>query len=276
MLASGLPLAVLSTLVFAPTLHAAAKCYGVDGTPSDDSQRPCNPDAEFSPCCATNKDKADICMSSGLCYAQDAGYEGFIYSNGCTDPTGRAEACPHFCPDQTNDWKGGPAVSSYNVLQCNEGGRYCCRKALEPENCCGNKSAVMTINVGQLRLATRTRTRTRTGDAGATTTVTSTSCDLAQSSGSLNRQCPKDNSAIVGGAVGGVLGAALLASLAALAVMCLRRPKEHYTHNGPMEYSNIAVSGGHPHELSARPVHEMQGSQVRSDVDSSLGSQKPY
>lgn len=43
-----------------------------------------------------------------------------------------------------------------------------------------------------------------------------------------------------------------------------------------MGQGSTTGSGGYPQELSARPVHEMQGSQVRSDVDSSLGSQKPY
>lgn len=104
---------VLLALVFAPTLHAASKCYGIDGTPSDDSYRPCDPDAQFSACCATNKDRGDICMSSGLCYSQDAGYEGFIYSNGCTDPTGRAEACPHFCPDRKHHAR---ALSRHGTL----------------------------------------------------------------------------------------------------------------------------------------------------------------
>ncbi|KAF4512689.1 hypothetical protein G6O67_000038 [Ophiocordyceps sinensis] len=99
---------------------------------------------------------------------------------------------PALLPNQTNDWRGG-----LDVLQCNEGGKFCCRKASGQDNCCSNKSTVMTVNVGQLRL----ETRTRTGSA------------------------PKTNRLVVSGAVGGVLGAALLASLAALAVMCMRRPK---------------------------------------------------
>ncbi|KJZ79347.1 hypothetical protein HIM_01498 [Hirsutella minnesotensis 3608] len=210
-------------------------------------------------------------MSSGLCYAQDAGYEGFIYSNGCTDPTGKADACPHLCPDRTNNWNGGPVVSTYSVLQCNAGGRYCCRKASDQKNCCGNDSAVVTINVGTVRLPTKTV------GAGTTATITPASCDAARTS--PRDQCPKDNSAVVGGAVGGVLGAALLASLGALAVMCMRRPKEYHTHNnGHTECSNIAVAAAPAHELSARPVHEMQGSQMspRSDFGSSQDGHKPY
>ncbi|POR35720.1 N-acetyltransferase eso1 [Tolypocladium paradoxum] len=262
MVSSSFSLAVLGALLFVSPLRAAKKCYFVDGTEAESSQMPCNPDAEFSACCAMAKDRPDICLSSGLCYAQDSGFEGMIYSNGCTDQTGQAAACPHFCPDRTNNWKGGLAIDSYNVLQCNAGNKYCCRKAGDQRNCCGNATAVVSINVGQLRLPTKT---TSVG-AGTTATVTaSATCGAAQPDGaSAKNECPKDNTAIVGGAVGGLLGAALLASLGAIAVLCMRRPKEQWTHNAPLEYSNKVVAGVPPQELPARPIHEMQGSQLAS------------
>ena len=95
---ASLLLAVFGALSL-PTALCAKQCYGIDGTVLDDSFAPCDPDAEVSACCATNKDSADICLSSGLCYAQDGVYEGFIYSNGCTDRSGEDSACPHFCLD---------------------------------------------------------------------------------------------------------------------------------------------------------------------------------
>ncbi|RDA88941.1 hypothetical protein CP532_0662, partial [Ophiocordyceps camponoti-leonardi (nom. inval.)] len=239
------------------------QCYGIDGTPSGESSQPCNADAVFSPCCDTNKAKPDICLSSGLCYAQDSGFEGFIYSNGCTDPTGMADACPHVCPDRTNNWKGGPVVGSYNVLQCSSGNHFCCRKAFDSENCCGNTAAAVSVNVGQLVLPTPTPSPSPT---------TSAVChpDRAVSA----EQCPKDSSvAVVAGAVGGVLGAALLASLGALAVVCLRRKRgtTTTTTTGPQAYESHQAHGyshtpsmGAQHELPNRPVHEMQGSQYKA------------
>ena len=92
--------AVVGILLLVLPAQAARKCYGIDGTESDGSQQPCDADADVSACCAINKSRPDICLSSGLCYAQDAGYEGMIYSNGCTDPTGKAKECPHLCPDR--------------------------------------------------------------------------------------------------------------------------------------------------------------------------------
>lgn len=79
---------------------AASQCYRMNGDVLDDeSFAPCNPDADVSACCSTNKNNGDICMSSGLCYAQMGASAGFIYSNGCTDKTGKAKECPHICPD---------------------------------------------------------------------------------------------------------------------------------------------------------------------------------
>lgn len=82
-------------------VRAEKQCYYVDGTLiKDSSYAPCDPDADVSPCCANNKGaRSDICMSSGLCLGQDGNYQGMIYLNGCTDPTGEDVACPHFCSD---------------------------------------------------------------------------------------------------------------------------------------------------------------------------------
>lgn len=90
----------IANLWLIETVQAAA-CYAVDGTQyTDSSYVPCNADAETSPCCASNKGaRSDVCMSSGLCYAQDGDYRGLIYMNGCTDSTGLSADCPHICPD---------------------------------------------------------------------------------------------------------------------------------------------------------------------------------
>lgn len=84
-------------------VRVLATCYYVDGTQiTDSSFTACNPDADVSACCANDKgSRSDICLSSGLCYAQDGNYRGFIYSDGCTDKSGLSADCPHFCPDGT-------------------------------------------------------------------------------------------------------------------------------------------------------------------------------
>lgn len=86
-------------LILAPSLAWAA-CYFVDGTPGYSDQRPCDPSAEVSACCATFRpDYPDICLSSGLCYS----YEGFLFMDGCTDKSGKANGCPQFCRDGKYD-----------------------------------------------------------------------------------------------------------------------------------------------------------------------------
>ncbi|KUI66061.1 hypothetical protein VM1G_02101 [Cytospora mali] len=214
-------------------------------------------------------------MSSGLCYAQDGGYKGFIYSNGCTDKTGLSNECPHFCPDATTGWGGGDPVTSWNVLQCNLG-VYCCRVAGDETNCCSNSSAVITTDLGTM-LVSATATTT-TGAATVTVTTSTTAVTTSQSgndSSAAVAECPKDNTAVVGGAVGGVLGAALLASLGALGFMMKRRKDTmpspaapeyaqvnggYYateTHPKPLQSPGMSYVSAPSHEVPAAVVHEM-------------------
>lgn len=92
--------ATLASLLLLP-ITVRATCYTLDGSEyTDSSYVACNSSSQYSACCASSKGtRSDICMSSGLCYAQDGKYRGFIYMNGCTDSTGRSDACPHVCPD---------------------------------------------------------------------------------------------------------------------------------------------------------------------------------
>lgn len=240
-----------SLLLLPAHVRATTKCYFVDGSePEDSSFVPCDPDADVSPCCASNKgSRSDICMSSGLCYAQDGNHRGFIFSNGCTDQTGTASKCPHFCPDgssqsslspralqvidscglflATTAWGGGSKVPVWNVLQCSPG-IYCCRAATDDTNCCSNTTALITTDIGTLLASATTDTASTTGAAtvtGATVTGTSSvTAGITQSATDTAAvaECPKDNSAVVGGAVGGALGLALLASLGALGFMIKR------------------------------------------------------
>ncbi|KAF3762628.1 hypothetical protein M406DRAFT_72612 [Cryphonectria parasitica EP155] len=225
-------LLLLLLLLFGPAGVRAA-CYNLDGSDATDSSyQPCNASAEVSACCANNKGaSSDICMSSGLCYAQMEGYRGLIYMNGCTDKTGLSSDCPHICPDATSNWDGGSSVQAWNVLQCGKG-VYCCRPDTDmTTNCCSNSSAVITTDIGTLLLATATAT-VGSGTAASTVTITAVAGGAAAttSSSSTNgtsevANCPADKTAVVGGAVGGALGAALIASLGALVFLLLRRKR---------------------------------------------------
>jgi hypothetical protein len=88
--------------VFATLIALAAsqqQCFGLNGTPLDNSFAPCNPGAKHSGCCATNRTiGADICLDSGLCMATRGEMAGMIWQSGCTDRTGKDIACPKMCP----------------------------------------------------------------------------------------------------------------------------------------------------------------------------------
>lgn len=155
-------------------------------------------------------------------------------------------------------------------------GAFCCRPVSDSRNCCGNETAQVTIEVGALVLPTRTTTTTVGAGAtetktvsndGATSTVTATV--TAAPTGSAS--CPKDNTAVVGGAVGGALGAALLASAVTIALLLRRRqqPAPQYEQvpkygGGMGQISPGTTMVPTPQELpTATGFYEMQGNQVR-------------
>ena len=93
-------LIVLLSLAYLSS-HASAACYDLSGGTHGITFLPCNPSAKASACCAANKDGGDVCLDGGLCLAASGPWAGFIYGNGCTDPTGNDDACPHICPECT-------------------------------------------------------------------------------------------------------------------------------------------------------------------------------
>lgn len=129
---------------------------------------------------------------------------------------------------------GDGKVRVWNILPCNTG-KFCCRDSRSDKNCCDDDNAIINLDIGTLNLPTRTLTLSGAASAtaaSATSTTSTTSsvqatstaaCD--KSAGSLgDKQCPADNTAVVGGAVGGILGAALIASVIAIIFLLRRRP----------------------------------------------------
>ncbi|KAF2800105.1 hypothetical protein K505DRAFT_356014 [Melanomma pulvis-pyrius CBS 109.77] len=239
----------VSILLLLPTLATAAdtKCYNLNGTTLDSSFEPCIPSSgsKHSGCCATNRSSGspDICLDSGLCMATNDKFVGTIWQNGCTDATGKDEACPKMCPDATSDFDGLNPVASWNIQTCNYGS-YCCRSTTDKGNCCNNSTApkFTTSFLGALQLSTSTvsvstsasptalPTPSTTLDPAALATTTPNS---SASTSAPSPVCKKDQSLLVGGAVGGTLGAALLGLIAVILWIHKkekrqRKLKEHY------------------------------------------------
>lgn len=94
-----LNIAVLVTVVDFAT---AQQCYSMDGQALDSRYQPCYPQAESSACCMLNGTQGtdqqnDLCLDSGLCQSTSGWYAGFLYINGCTDQTGKADGCAKLC-----------------------------------------------------------------------------------------------------------------------------------------------------------------------------------
>jgi hypothetical protein len=226
-------------------------CYSVDGQVLDDTYKPCNPSAQFSACCALNGTSPDndICLDSGLCQSTSGWFAGFIWADGCTDPTGKSNYCPQICSHM-------PLQYSWNVLQCNPG-VFCCRPAYEKSNCCNDTSALVnTSHIGTLLLPD--------GEEVNTTYV-------APASSSCPSRSRFPSAGAVGGAVGGVLGTALLVALTTI-ILLLRRRKA-LTHdldtkttelNAAYEHQQVLkekmdISPPYPSTLVQQPFYGQQG-----------------
>ncbi|CAH0051829.1 unnamed protein product, partial [Clonostachys solani] len=204
-------------------VSAQKTCYRLDGSEASSEFTPCNPNAKVSACCHLNKEVPDICLSSGLCLSQQPGYEGLIYSNGCTDKTGKDAACPRPCADGNTK-----SVTAYNVLPCAPGRQFCCRVFGDNNNCCGDIVTVAIGSVMTVESATQASTTMSAGGdiSGTISTTNPTIISCANSTDDkTSNTCPTDNSVVIGSAVGGALGALLLCSLGTIMLLLLRRTK---------------------------------------------------
>ncbi|KAF2659192.1 hypothetical protein K491DRAFT_712957 [Lophiostoma macrostomum CBS 122681] len=234
---------LLSLFFLLPSLSTAADanatCYGLDGTQLDDTYAPCNTGSGHSGCCATRgaAGSVDICLDNGLCMATNDQYIGTIWQEGCTDATGKDPGCPNICPDATTNFDGLTSVSAWNIQMCDYGS-YCCRAVGDHNNCCSNATApkITTTFLGAFQVATSTATSATTSQDPTSVVATAVSTGQPFTSTSLPSTastCPKDKSAQVGGAVGGVLSAAILGLLGVIFWMHRRekhqrKMKEHY------------------------------------------------
>ncbi|KAI8942450.1 hypothetical protein NX059_000518 [Plenodomus lindquistii] len=224
---------VLSTTTF------AQQCYGLDGSALDSSYAPCNPSAKHSGCCATKRTNGpDICLDNGLCLATTNEQLGMIWQSGCTDETGQDVACPKTCPDVTNNSNGLNPVAAWQIQTCDYG-RYCCRAAGDRRSCCGNSSApkITTNSIGALLLETSTTSTTSdaNGPTQAVAAPTSIGNRIETTTTPTADLCKRERQkvAIVGGTIGGLFGATILALAGAVYWMYKRerrqrRLKEHY------------------------------------------------
>ncbi|KAJ4986304.1 hypothetical protein SVAN01_08239 [Stagonosporopsis vannaccii] len=229
-------LSVLLSGLYAISLVAAAgqKCYSLTGTELDNTFTSCNSTAKHSGCCATNRTTgADICLDNGLCMATENVYMGTIWQPGCTDSTGKATQCPQLCPGMNNNFDGLNPVPAWNIQTC-DFGIYCCRAINDRRNCCNNSTAprVTTTSIGAFELQTATASSTSISSAA---TATDSPSDLEANLTSTEDVCKdeKHKTAVVGGAVGGILGTTVVGMLGLVYWMSKREQrqrklKEHY------------------------------------------------
>ncbi|KAK2768855.1 hypothetical protein FQN54_000715 [Arachnomyces sp. PD_36] len=181
---------LLLTISSATQPANAVKCYFTDGSEADETYEPCNPDQEFSACCATNKVNGgdpDICL---------------------TVPTdhGAHKIARAFVPDIV------PHDGGIQVMSC-PGGEWCCVTDSQ-ESCCDDASS---LNVGTLMVPSATTAPTTTF-ATTCPTVTSTVIGAPESPAKNDNtsECTGSDPTTIGAGVGASLGVCLLLALVAL------------------------------------------------------------
>ncbi|KAF2645334.1 hypothetical protein P280DRAFT_388904 [Massarina eburnea CBS 473.64] len=237
---STLPISLLFSILVQGITAAEQKCYGLNGVELDNSYGPCNTNAKHSGCCAIHRGSgsADVCLSNGLCMATHDEYMGTIWQAGCTDATGKDTACPKMCPDARTGFDGGKKVLAWNIQMCDYGS-YCCREAGDRTSCCNNSTApkISTNSTNTLIAATvsaiPTQTSSEPTQVFGTAVSTGTPFTMGLSTAELCRDEKQKTASVVGGAVGGIMGAAIIGLLGAMFWVSKkekrqRKLKEHY------------------------------------------------
>lgn len=237
---------------------SAKSCYSQQGNPLNSPYSVCDPNADYSACCALNQTDPDVCLSSGLCLSTHQGDSGTIWLNGCTDKSGNANACPTICRI------GASVVSadSWNVMQCPTPEVWCCRSEKEyysSVDCCNMSSRTQTIsNAAQLIGTVLQSASTATGvSASATTTGSSASSGTLpnSTSGCASTECPTNHTVTVGAAVGATLGAGLIAALSVIVWISRGRSKVNQLNANSATAHNYKQDSYHGPQL--QPVEAM-------------------
>jgi hypothetical protein len=135
-----------------------------------------------------------------------------------------------------NDFDGLNPVSAWNIQTC-DFGTYCCRALNDRRSCCNNSTApkITTTSIGTFQLQPVTATSSSTATAAISATPTASPLDFGEGLTTKDDICKseKQKTAVVGGALGGVLGTAVVALMGAVFWMSKkeqrqRKLKEHY------------------------------------------------
>ncbi|RMJ06706.1 hypothetical protein CDV36_013694 [Fusarium kuroshium] len=217
---------------------AHAQCYYPDGKDAT-TDKPCQPDAEVSACCADGY----VCMSTGMCQFVDLEGTGRFARGSCTNQDWSSSSCPNYCID--GDEAGGADVTRCQGYT----DRFFCPKS-QTANVCKDESkalllseptAITTILAASSTVqSTKSTQSTETSEAATTTSsqeTTSTPKDEetgTSASTSPNETGPADSDsssdsgpspAVLGGAIGGSIGGFLLGGFGVWLIFFLRKGK---------------------------------------------------
>ncbi|KAM7202653.1 hypothetical protein V8F33_002579 [Rhypophila sp. PSN 637] len=257
--------------IFAGLVSAqGATCYNAFGTAIIYDVEACDLSVSgtagsHSACC--NVPKQDVCLSSGLCLATWAtGRDTMLWVGGCTDPTWQDPACWNHCVADAGDNATGYSLTSCSNntwccdghfnYQADEGGQGdCCQKAFTLSEGIGTAVRQITTNA-------RTTTRSSTGSSAATPTSPNPTSNGGN--GPAATCVPNSSAGVASGdgsdsktvaIVGGVLGAVLAASLVAVGVLAFSNWRlRRQIHGAAVAGTATTSTGGYDESKSSPPI----------------------
>ena len=136
-----------------------------------------------------------------------------------------------------NEFGGLKPVSAWNIQTC-DFGTYCCRAINDQRNCCSNSTAprISTSSIGAFQLQATTTAPSSTPTAAtsiATTTGSPSNREATLKSNEDVCESERHKTALVGGALGGILSAVIVSLMGLVFWMSKReyrqrKLKEHY------------------------------------------------
>ncbi|KAK5095893.1 hypothetical protein LTR70_003212 [Exophiala xenobiotica] len=247
-------------LLFLTRSEAVDQCYNVRGTALDSTYAPCNLAASVSACCQLNHASPDVCLGAGLCLSTRDEYAGTIWGDGCTDQDGNNSECPQICAGVLG------ATDFWNVMQCPEQGKWCCRVWTDWDNCCNDTAKLVTLTSTDATPSVLPSNTNATVISNGTVSAPLTEASSASETGI--------SATVVGGAVGGALGGALVASVITVILLWRQNRKlksmAHtsggtvVTAHSPEPYGGMAKNRTPTSSYQQPPVAEVDGNPTGS------------
>ncbi|KAK3304886.1 uncharacterized protein B0T15DRAFT_400636 [Chaetomium strumarium] len=214
---------IILLLTFFHVCVAKNKCYYPNGVQSD-SDFPCDPNAEQSPCCGGSF--GSVCLTNKLCRGPD----GNLIRGSCTAQDWSAPECAHYCLGATRG--GTDLISCQNVTGtdtlfcCDPGRAFCCNDGVARFEVLPSKPQILaTWDMSASQFVVVLKTASPSSSLSVSTTLATTTWTqgppASTSSGAADQSTGQTQQTTSSGSSGGLPVAAQAGIGAGVAVLAI-------------------------------------------------------